>query len=109
MMVGGGTGPATNFTRQDVQRPRPPHVAVMSTPAAWAAARMEAPGARAKARRADGSRGLVRMVREAATSLDSTPAACRRARRPGILAGGKCSSRRRRARNVGAAGGEAQA
>ena len=33
-MVGGGTAPATNFTRHDVHRPRPPHVAVTSRPAA---------------------------------------------------------------------------
>ena len=32
MMVGGGGVPAMNLTRQDVQRPRPPQVAVMSTP-----------------------------------------------------------------------------
>src|SRR5207244_3983179 len=43
-MVGGGMAPATNFTRQDVQRPRPPQVAVMSTPRAWAARRMVLPG-----------------------------------------------------------------
>ena len=43
MMVGGGTMPETNLTRQDVQRPRPPQVASMSTPAAWAEARMVAP------------------------------------------------------------------
>ena len=43
-MVGGGTVPATNLTRQEVQRPRPPQVAVMSTPAAWAALRMLVPG-----------------------------------------------------------------
>src|SRR5262245_6130246 len=45
MMVGGGTVPATNLTRHDVQRPRPPQVAVMSTPAAWAALRIVVPGA----------------------------------------------------------------
>ena len=80
-----GIGPATNFTRHDVQRPRPPHVAVMSTPAAWAAVRIETPGVRVSARRADGSCGSVRTVRRTATSLDSTPGACRPARRPGIL------------------------
>ena len=26
-MVDGGTGPPTNFSRQEVQRPRPPHAA----------------------------------------------------------------------------------
>ena len=54
MIVGGGIGPATNFTRHDVQRPRPPQVAVMSTPAAWAALRIETPGVTGSARRADG-------------------------------------------------------
>src|SRR2546426_4781136 len=44
MMVGGGMVPETNFTRQDVQRPRPPQVAVISTPAAWPARRMVVPG-----------------------------------------------------------------
>ena len=43
-MVAGGTAPATNFTRQDVHRPRPPQVAVTSTPAACAALRMLVPG-----------------------------------------------------------------
>ena len=44
MIVGGGMVPATNFTRQDVQRPRPPQVAVMSTPAPCAALRTVTPG-----------------------------------------------------------------
>src|SRR5437867_2141725 len=44
MMVGGGMVPETNFTRQDVQRPRPPQVAVISTPPAWPARRMVVPG-----------------------------------------------------------------
>ena len=44
MMVGGGAVPATNLTRHDVQRPRPPQVAVMSTPAAWADFRIVVPG-----------------------------------------------------------------
>src|SRR5215475_3648036 len=44
MMVGGGIVPETNFTRHDVHRPRPPHVAVMSTPPSWAARRMVEPG-----------------------------------------------------------------
>src|SRR6185503_7234584 len=43
--VGGGTVPAVNLTRQEVQRPRPPQVAVMSTPAACAARSMVVPGA----------------------------------------------------------------
>ena len=32
MIVGGGMSPETNLIRHDVQRPRPPQVAVMSTP-----------------------------------------------------------------------------
>src|SRR5262249_7359558 len=44
MMVGGGIVPETNFTRHDVHRPRPPQVAVMSTPPSWAARRMVEPG-----------------------------------------------------------------
>src|SRR6266849_10833857 len=44
MIVGGGMVPETNFTRQEVQRPRPPQVAVMSTPAAWPARRTVVPG-----------------------------------------------------------------
>ena len=44
MMVGGGAVPATNLTRHEVQRPRPPQVAVMSTPPACAALRMVVPG-----------------------------------------------------------------
>src|SRR5437762_10133206 len=63
MIVGGGTVPATNFTRQDVHRPRPPHVAVISIPAACAVFKMEVAGGRESVRWADGSRGSVRMVR----------------------------------------------
>ncbi len=43
-MVGGGIVPATNFTRHEVHRPRPPQVAVMSTWCACAARRSDAPG-----------------------------------------------------------------
>jgi len=43
MIVGGGTAPSMNFTRQEVHRPRPPQVAVMSTPAACAARRIVVP------------------------------------------------------------------
>ena len=49
-MVGGGTVPATTFTRQEVQRPRPPHVAVTSMAWAWATRRSEVPGAAATVR-----------------------------------------------------------
>src|SRR5436309_964601 len=45
MIVGGGGRPARNFTRHVVHRPRPPQVAVMSTPAACAALRIVVPGA----------------------------------------------------------------
>src|SRR5258708_5062699 len=44
MMVGGGAVPATSLTRQEVQRPRPPQMALMSTPPACAALRMVVPG-----------------------------------------------------------------
>src|SRR4051812_5772706 len=50
MMVGGGMLPETNFTRQEVQRPRPPQVAVMSTPPAWAALRMVTLGSASRRR-----------------------------------------------------------
>ena len=52
MMVGGGAVPATNLTRQDVQRPRPPQVAVMSTPPPCAAFRMVVPGLMSRIARA---------------------------------------------------------
>src|SRR5262245_50976610 len=51
MIVGGGGRPARNLTRHDVQRPRPPHVAVTSTPAACAAFRIVVPGATLSVRR----------------------------------------------------------
>src|SRR5260370_36278601 len=44
MMVGGGAVPATSLTRHEVHRPRPPQVAVMSTPPAWADFRIVVPG-----------------------------------------------------------------
>src|SRR5688572_6748367 len=70
-MVGGGTAPATNFTRHEVQRPRPPQVAVRSMPAAWAAARMLVAGGSASSRRASAPRGSVRIV-----SATAMPAHC---------------------------------
>src|SRR5512132_1696516 len=66
MIVGGGIAPARNFTRHDVQRPRPPQVAVMSIDAACAARRIVVPGGRLSSRRAPASRGSVRMTRETA-------------------------------------------
>src|SRR5438046_10481390 len=63
MIVGGGTVPATNLTRQDVQRPRPPHVAVISMDAACAPFRIDVAGGSASVRRGAGSRGSVRIVR----------------------------------------------
>ena len=51
MIVGGGGRPARNFTRHDVHRPRPPHVAVTSTPPACAALRIVVPGATLSVRR----------------------------------------------------------
>src|SRR4029434_4563030 len=55
MIVGGGGRPARNLTRHDVQRPRPPHVAVTSTPPACAAFRMVVPDATLSRRLAGGS------------------------------------------------------
>ena len=52
----GGTVPATNFTRHDVQRPRPPQTASTSMPCAWAARRIVVPGSTSRTRRAPGSR-----------------------------------------------------
>src|SRR5947208_15113501 len=66
MIVGGGIVPATNFTLQEVHRPRPPHVAVISMDAACADFRIEVLGGRASVRRGVGSRGSVRMVRRTA-------------------------------------------
>src|SRR5256886_12921891 len=63
MIVGGGTVPVTNLTRQEVHRPRPPQVAVMSMPAACAPLRIDVAGGSASVRRGAGSRGSVRMVR----------------------------------------------
>src|SRR5206468_6936028 len=61
MIVGGGAVPA-NLIRQDVQRPRPPQVAVMSTPAAWAALRIVVPESTSRMRRSGRmvSAGLIR-------------------------------------------------
>ena len=50
MIVGGGAVRATTFTRQEVQRPRPPHVAVTSIPCPWATRSSELPGAAATVR-----------------------------------------------------------
>src|SRR2546428_12637202 len=63
MIVGGGTVPATNLTRQEVHRPRPPHVAAISMPAACAPFRIDVAGGSASVRRGAGSRGSVRIVR----------------------------------------------
>jgi len=67
MIVGGGGVPATNFTRHEVQRPRPPHVAVMSMPPSWAARRIVVPGVTTSSRRREGSFGSGRTVSAAAT------------------------------------------
>src|SRR6185503_15340182 len=60
MIVGGGAVPATSLTRHEVQRPRPPQIALMSTPPAWAAFRMVVPGLASR------TRGPGRMVSEIA-------------------------------------------
>src|SRR5467141_3195007 len=54
MIVGGGTVPVTNLTRQE---------AVMSMPAACAPLRIDVAGGSESVRRGAGSRGSVRMVR----------------------------------------------
>src|SRR5881398_3097026 len=72
MIVGGGTVPVTNLTRQDVQRPRPPHVAVISRDAACAPFRIDVAGGSASVRRGAGSRGSVRIVRGTAMPPNSS-------------------------------------
>src|SRR5882724_9926879 len=66
MIVGGGIVPATNFTRHEVQRPRPPQVAVTSTPPSCAAFRMLVPAATVSSRRVRASPGSVKMTSETA-------------------------------------------
>src|SRR3989442_15476281 len=72
MIVGGGSVPVTNLTRQDVHRPRPPHVAVMWMPAACAPLRIDVAGGSESVRRGAGSRGSVRVVRGTATPPHSS-------------------------------------
>src|SRR5215510_14847383 len=72
MIVGGGGRPARNLTRHDVHRPRPPHVAVMSMPAACAALRIVVPGETVRVRRAAGSRGLATNVSGTAMASHSS-------------------------------------
>src|SRR5215510_4073430 len=62
MRVGGGGDPARNLIRHEVHRPRPPQVAVTSTPEACAAFRMVVPGATWRACRSGKivSDGLIR-------------------------------------------------
>src|SRR2546428_13828275 len=72
MIDGGGGRPARNFTRHDVHRPRPPRVAVMSTPAACAALRIVVPGATVSVRRAAASPGSVRIVSATAMASHSS-------------------------------------
>src|SRR5205823_10539843 len=64
MIVGGGIVPSMNLTRQEVQRPRPPQVAVTSTPPSCAAVRMLVPAAMVSTRRGRASPGCVRMTSE---------------------------------------------
>src|SRR5689334_1654796 len=66
MIVGGGIVPATNCTRHDVQRPRPPQVAVISTPPSCAALRIVVPTATLSSRRVPDCAGFVRMTSETA-------------------------------------------
>ena len=71
-MLGGGAGPATNLMRQEVQRPRPPQVAVMSMEAACAALRIVVPGATVTVRRAAGSPGSATKVSGTAMASHSS-------------------------------------
>src|SRR5437899_10858252 len=72
MIVGGGGRPARNFTRHVVHRPRPPQVAVMSTPAACAALRIVVPGATVTVRRTAASRGSATKVSGTAMASHSS-------------------------------------
>src|SRR3989449_10740209 len=72
MIVGGGGRPARNLTRHEVHRPRPPHVAVMSTPPACAALRIVVPGATLSVRRDATSTGSWRTVSATAMAPHSS-------------------------------------
>src|SRR2546427_6821408 len=72
MIVGGGGRPARNLTRHEVHRPRPPHVAVMSTPPACAALRIVVPGATLSVRRDATSPGSWRIVSATAMAPHSS-------------------------------------
>src|SRR2546427_11669866 len=72
MIVGGGGTPVRNLTRQEVQRPRPPQVAEMSTPPACAALRIVVPAATARFRLDAGSSGSVTIVRATAMAFHSS-------------------------------------
>src|SRR2546428_5794226 len=61
MIVGGGIVPSMNFTRHEVHRPRAPQVAVMSTPAAWAALRIVVPDATSSVRSPGRIRNAIAM------------------------------------------------
>src|SRR5215467_8635453 len=56
--------------RHDVQRPRPPHVAVTSTPPSCAALSSVVPLGAEMVRATDRSRGSITMVRRTATGVD---------------------------------------
>src|SRR3989442_12438653 len=71
MSVGGGGKPARNLTRHEVHRPRPPQVAMMSTPPACAALRIVVPGATLSVRRS-ASPGAGRIVRRTARASQSS-------------------------------------
>src|SRR2546425_812919 len=72
MMGGGGGGPARNLPGHEVPRPRPPHVAVMSTPPACAALRIVVPGATLSVRRDATSTGSWRTVSATAMAPHSS-------------------------------------
>jgi len=72
MIVGGGGTPARNLTRHEVQRPRPPHVAAMSTPPACAALRIVVPMAVVRLRHEVGSFGSAMIVSATAMAFHSS-------------------------------------
>src|SRR3989441_10599575 len=72
MRGGGGDSPARTLPRQEVHRPRPPHVAVMSTPPACAALRIVVPGATLRVRRDAASPGSWRTVSATAMAPHSS-------------------------------------
>jgi hypothetical protein len=72
MIVAGGGRPARNLTRHEVHRPRPPQVAVTSTPPACAAFRIVVPGATLSVRLDAAPPAARRIVSETALTSHSS-------------------------------------